>query len=91
MQDLPVNTKKEYSGETMSYMESDIGRVWGRLAVLNTFQAKGVNLCNMQGSFTRATVFSLYFVSVDQECERCFLSSYIQALCWTLVMSLYSK
>lgn len=48
---MPVNTKKgEYSGETMSYMESNIGRVWDRLAVLNTFQAKGINLCNMQGS-----------------------------------------
>lgn len=71
----------------MNYVESDIGRVWDRLAVWNTFQAKGINLCNMQGSFTRATVFSLYFVSVDhKECERCFLSSYIQALCWTLVM-----
>lgn len=48
---MPVNTKKgEYSGETMNYMESNIGRVWDRLAVLNTFQAKGINLCNMQGS-----------------------------------------
>lgn len=61
--------KKGTIGERLNYMESEIGS--GKCV-----QAKSINPCNVQGSFTRAVVSSLYFVSVDfKDCERHLLGS----------------